>query len=313
MNAGIGEKTTSEKAGEKRKALGRGLEALLPAARSTAATAATAAAEPPAGEHTGEVVRELPLGELERSPYQPRVHVDERALEELAVSIRANGVVQPVVVRPLAEGRYQLIAGERRWLAAQRAGRATVPAVVRQVSNEQAMEMTIVENLQREDLNAMEQARAFERLGREFALTQEQIALKTGKERSSIANFVRLLKLPQQLQQDVENGVLSFGHAKALLMLATPEAQIKVARRVEEQHMSVRQTEELVQSLIHPAERLPARPAAAVDPNVREAERQLERALGVRVKIKDKKGKGKIILEYATLEDFDRVLEVLGK
>ena len=161
--------------------------------------------------------------------------------------------MQPIVVRPVSGGRYQVIAGERRWEAARTAGLHTIPAIVRQVSNEQAMEMTIIENLQREDLNPMEQARAYERLAREFGLTQEQMAQRTGKERSSVANFLRLLKLPPAVQTMVEKGQLSFGHAKVLMALDSPEAIEKLARRVVELSLSVRQTEEAVTNLIHPA------------------------------------------------------------
>ena len=288
---------------ESRKVLGRGLDSLLPGARATAAQAA------PAADLTG--VREIPIEEIDRNPYQTRTHLDEVALHELAASIRANGVVQPVVVRRVA-GRFQLIAGERRWRASNLAGKQTVPAIVKEVSNEQAMEMTIIENLQREDLNPVEQARAYERLAREFSLTQEQMAQRTGKDRSSVANFLRLLKLPVEVQLDVETGSLSFGHAKVLMMLDAPEAQLELAKRAVADALSVRQLEEIVHDLMHPAER-PAKAARQIDPNIREAERELERALGVRVEIRDRGGKGKIILRYGSLEDYDRVLEMLNR
>ncbi len=289
---------------DKRKVLGRGLDALIPAARSVLAAQSTSA--------PGEMIRELPLEQIDRNPYQTRVRFDETALAELAESIKTSGVVQPILVRPQSDGRFQLIAGERRWMASQRAGKTTVPAIVKQVSNEQAMEMTIIENLQREDLNAMEQARAYERLGREFGLTQEQMAQRTGKERSSVANFLRLLKLPSEAQTLVEENKLSFGHAKALMSLDSPEAILKLANRAVALSMSVRQVEGTVHNLMHPE---PKREKAErqVDPNVREAERQLQRALGVRVQIDDRQGKGRILIEYKSLEDFDRVVEVLGR
>jgi ParB family chromosome partitioning protein len=295
---------------DKRKVLGRGLASLLPAARATSAPEATAVE---VIQPEGEAIREIPVEEIERNPYQTRSRFDEIALHELAASIKSAGVMQPVVVRPTVGGKFQLIAGERRWLASQKAGKPTVPAIVREVSNEQALEMTIIENLQREDLGAMEQARAFERLSREFALTQEQIAQRTGKDRSVIANYIRLLKLPIDIQAEIETGTVSFGHAKVLLMLDSPETMQKVTKRIVEQGISVRETEALVHSILYPSPGQ-SEPAAepAVDPNVREAERELERALGVKVHIKDRKGKGKIILEYSSLEDFDRVLEVLG-
>jgi len=289
---------------DKRKVLGRGLDTLIPAAR--AATLTQPASAP------GEMIRQLPVEQIDRNPYQTRSRFDETALAELAESIKASGVVQPILVRPQLNGRFQLIAGERRWLASQRAGKTTVPAIVKQVSNEQAMEMTIVENLQREDLNPVEQARAYERLGREFGLTQEQMAQRTGKERSSVANFLRLLKLPSEVQALVEENKLSFGHAKALMSLDSPETVLKLANRAVALAMSVRQVEGTVHSLVHPE---PKREKAErqVDPNVRDAERQLQRALGVRVQITDNKGKGRIVIEYKSLEDFDRVVEVLGR
>jgi ParB family chromosome partitioning protein len=288
----------------KKKVLGRGLDTLLPAARSTAAPV-------PATAMSGDLVKEIPVDHIDRNPYQTRSRVNEDALNELAASIKASGVVQPIVVRAHGPGRFQLIAGERRWLASQRAGKTTVPAIVRQVSNEQAMEMTIVENLQREDLNPMEQARAYERLGREFGLTQEQMAQRTGKERSSVANFMRLLKLPESVQQMVEEDKLSFGHAKALMALDSADAMAKLAQRVVNLSMSVRQTEGAVANLISPPEKHEPQ-VRQVDPNVKEAERELSRTLGVKVTISDKGSKGKILLEYRSLDDFDRILDALG-
>jgi ParB family chromosome partitioning protein len=259
--------------------------------------------------------QEISVDLIDPNPYQTRRQINEVSLAELAESIRASGVVQPVVLRPSANGRFQLVAGERRWLASKRAGKSTVPAVVRQISNEQAMEITIIENLQREDLNPMEQARAFERLSREFSLTQEQIAARTGKDRASIANFIRLLKLPESLQAAVENGAISFGHGKVLLgLVGFPDHLDKAALEVIAKQLSVRQTEELVAKLLkpEPEDQKQQKTAVALDPNVREAQRTLERSLGVKVEIQDRKGKGKIILKYGSLDDFDRILEALG-
>lgn len=295
---------------DKRKPLGRGLASLIPAARTTAPPAIAAAAPAAA-----DAIREVSVNDIERNPYQTRGHFDEAGLAGLAASILATGVLQPVVLRHVGEGKkYQLIAGERRWLASQAVGKTTIPAVIRQVSNEQAMEMTIIENLQREDLNPMEQARAFERLGREFNLTQEQIAKRTGKDRASIANYLRLLKLPPEVQSALEQGALTMGHAKALMMLEDPATMMSVGTKVSEQGMSVRQTEQLVHTYLEPAERSSRKPKAEreVDPNVREAETELERALGCKVRIQDRSGKGSITIDYASLEDFDRILEVLG-
>jgi ParB family transcriptional regulator, chromosome partitioning protein len=296
---------------DKRRALGRGLDSLLgsqpgsqPAHVHGAAAVATEV-EAPAGEN----IREIPLEQIDRNPYQTRAATRDAAIDDLAASIASAGVMQPIVVRAADGGRYHIIAGERRWLASRRAGKATVPAIVKQVSNEQAMEMTIIENLQREDLNPMEHARAFERLGREFSLTQEQISQRTGKERATIANYLRLMRLPAEVQQWVENGALSFGHAKVLLALDSEEAIMKMAGQIMTRSLSVRQTEDLVFSIQNPKPR--EKKAKASDPNVRQAEQDLERALGVRVRIRDRKGRGKIVIEYATLEDFDRVVAAL--
>ena len=300
---------TEAKVDPKRRALGRGLEVLLPQ-RSTVVASLHGQAEQVS---TGTPL-EIPLERIDRNPFQTRTSFDEAKLEELAQSITASGVVQPIVVRRLASGRYQLITGERRLLASKKAAKETIPAIVRSVSNEQAMEMTIVENLQRADLNPMEQARAYQRLAHDFKLTQEQMALRTGKERASVANFLRLLRLPESIQQKVEGGDLSFGHARALLGLPTPEQIASAAQKVMALSMSVRQTESFVQGLLNPeskpgkAEKL----QPAQDPNVGEAQTRLQRALGLRVRIEDKKGKGKVIIDYANLEDFDSLLTALN-
>jgi ParB family chromosome partitioning protein len=272
--------------------------------------AAAAVAAPAQGSEDS--VQQIAVELIDRNPYQTRRHMDEAALDELANSIAASGVVQPIVLRPGSDGRFQLIAGERRWLASQRAHKPTVPAIVRRVSDEQAMEMTIVENLQREDLNPMEHARAFERLGREFSLTQEQMAKRTGKDRASVANYLRLLRLPEEVQLAVEEGGLSFGHAKALMALETPQEMVQVMHIITSSGMSVRRTEEYVANWGQ-WQTEPPKPRPAIDPNVRAAEEQLQRVLGLRVKIRDRKGKGTITIEYTTLEDFDRVVEALEK
>src|SRR3984885_3537955 len=208
------ETKTDPKIDPKRRALGKGLDSLLPRAQAPSA---------PPVESEGGKPREISLDLIDRNPFQTRTQVNETQLAELAASIASNGVVQPVLVRPLANGRFQLIAGERRWRASQLAGKTTVPAILRQVSDEQAMEITIVENLQRADLNPMEQARAFERLSREFHMTQEQMAQRPGKDRATVANFLRLLKPPPSVQVRVESGELTFGHARALLALSSVE------------------------------------------------------------------------------------------
>jgi ParB family transcriptional regulator, chromosome partitioning protein len=203
--------------------------------------------------------------------------------------------------------------GERRLLASKKAGKETIPAFLRQVSDEQAMEITIVENLQRTDLNPIEQARAYDRLGREFKLTQEQMAQRTGKDRASVANFLRLLRLPVEVQAKVEGGELSFGHARALLPLEDPESILKAAQKVMALSMSVRQTESYVQNLVNPEKRKAAEEKVKepLDPNVREARDLLQRALGLKVTIEDRKGKGRVIIEYSSLSDFDELLETV--
>jgi ParB family chromosome partitioning protein len=290
----------------KRRALGKGLDSLLP--RVPAASA------PSTAENEGGKPLEIPLEQIDRNPFQTRSQMNEEQLAELAASITSNGVVQPVLVRPLANGRYQLIAGERRWRASEIAGKKTIPAILRQVSDEQAMEITIVENLQRADLNPMEQARAFERLSREFHMTQEQMAIRTGKDRATVANFLRLLKLPDSVQARVETGELTYGHARALLAFEHAEEMELAARRVVTHSLSVRQTESYVAGLLHPergAKKEP-RPDISIDPNVREVQERLQRALGLKVHIDDHNGHGRVIIEYAHLEDFDGLLEQLA-
>ncbi len=309
----------------KRRALGKGLESLLSRRaptdatqlnETTAAPSSDVATPPPAHrlEESGKP-REIPIGEIDANPYQTRMRVDEQKLDELARSITANGVVQPIIVRPLPNGRFQLIAGERRWRASEKAGRSTVPAILRQVSDEQAMEMTIVENLQRADLNPIEQARAYDRLGRDFKMTQEQMAQRTGKDRATVSNFLRLLRLPEPVQARVETGELSFGHARTLLALDSAESILKAAARVTALSMSVRQTETYVQGLLNPENKginSEIKAKEQIDPNVRQAQETLQRQLGLKVRIEDKNGRGRVVIEYSGLEDFDSLMTALG-
>jgi ParB family transcriptional regulator, chromosome partitioning protein len=303
---------------EKRKALGRGLDSLLPkrAAMPAAAVApgqgAPAAAAVPAAAPAGETVQQIPVELVDNNPYQTRSYYRDDSLAELADSIKSAGVVEPLIVRPGEHGRFLLIAGQRRLAASKKAGKATVPAVVMQVSNEKAMEMTIIENLQREDLNPLDQASAYDRLSREFGLTQEQMAQRTGKPRSEVANYLRMLKLPGKVQLEIHQGGISFSHAKVLMSLQDPETIEKVAKQLMSEALSVRQLEDLCFDLNHPIEKVQTA-AKPVDPNVRAAEQELERSLGVRVRIKDKRGRGKIVIEYKSLEDFDRVVDRLSK
>ena len=294
----------------KKRALGKGLETLLPSKPAAAPSAPAPVAAP-----TGKPV-EIDVQLIDPSPYQPRQNFFTEQMDELARSIEATGVVQPIVVRQTPDGRFQLIAGERRWRASKRAGKDTVPAIVRELNDQQAMEMTIVENLQRADLNPMEQARAFDRLGREFKLTQEEIALRTGKGRVVVANFLRLMKLPVEVQQEVEEGGLSFGHARALLALGHAHQILKAAKKVKALSMSVRATENYVNALLDPEKKIGKSDKIEVeeiDPNVREAQETLQRALGLKVRIEDKNGRGRVVIEYAKLEQFDTLFEMLTK
>lgn len=267
------------------------------------------------------LVMQVALSDIDRNPFQTRhVHKDD-ALEELAESIKANGVVQPIVVRPSAEeGRYILVLGERRLHASKLAGRDTIPAIVRRVSEQQAAEMTIVENLQREDLSPLEQAEAFRVLSQEFKLTQQQIGERVGLSRESVSNYMRLLKLPPEVLQLLAEKKVNFAEAKELLKLENNDQMSKAALYAVKKGMTLEQIERLVMSMNGLADPFPGMPgqvvkkqgaARWVDPNVRAAQMELERMLGVRVRIRDRKGKGKIVIEYSTVDDYDRVVEAL--
>jgi ParB family chromosome partitioning protein len=241
--------------------------------------------------------QEIDTDLIQPSPFQPRTRFREEALEELARSIKASGIIQPLVVRPVG-GRYQLIAGERRWRAAQRAGLTKVSAIIRQVSDELALEMTLVENIQREDLNAIETARAFERLMAEFQLTQESVAERTGKDRATVANAVRLLKLEPTIQEWIEEGKLSAGHGRALLAVADPQLRMRYAHRASRGGLTVRQIERLAARRSRTASA--ATPAAAQDANIRAALDELQRHLGTKVLLREKTKMrpGQLVLEY---------------
>jgi ParB family transcriptional regulator, chromosome partitioning protein len=312
--------TTAERVIDKRRALGRGLDSLLPSGPRVVAGAAVPVApldhssvtEFQAEAARGEdAILRIPLSQIDENPYQTRLQFNEQALNELAESIRSSGIVQPIVVRTSTNGRFALILGERRCRAAKLAGEATVPAIVRQVSNEQAAEMTIVENLQRQDLNCLEQAKAFARLSREFGLTQEQIGQRTGCSRESVANYLRLLKLPDEVQQHLANGELGFSEARVLLQLGDPQLIPGVAKQAMEAKLSVAQLAAVVDRLNLPPQEKAGAPERVVDPNVRAAESELAQLLGCKVRINDRKGKGRIVIEYSNLDDFDRVLEML--
>jgi ParB family chromosome partitioning protein len=296
-----------------RNALGRGLGALIrepePHAPATPAahlnpqaipvahtSGAAAVATAPALSPTPSGPLQIDIDLIDPSPYQPRTRFREEALDELARSIRTSGIIQPLVVRPIGL-RYQLIAGERRWRAAQRAGLTKAPAIVRQVSDELALEMTLVENIQREDLNALEQARAFERLMDEFDLTQESVAERTGKDRATVANAIRLLKLESTIQEWIEEGKLSAGHGRALLAVAEPQLRMRYAQRAARGGLTVRQIERLASRRSRGA-KLPTE--IHLDPNIREAIEELQRHLGTKVLLrqKTKSRPGQLVLEF---------------
>ena len=287
-----------------RNALGRGLEALIRGAEPQIATiptqpaghVAVGAVAPPAKNTMSAGPQEIDIDLIEPSPYQPRTRFREEALEELARSIRASGIIQPLVVRPVGN-RFQLIAGERRWRAAQRAGLSKVGAIVRQVSDGLALELTLVENIQREDLNAIEAARAFERLMSEFQLTQETVAERTGKDRTTVANAVRLLKLEHDIQAWIEEGKLSACHGRALLAVAEPQLRMRYARRAARGGLTVRQIERLAARRAHGAQ---PRAETHPDPNIRAALEELQRHLGTKVLLRQKTKirPGHLVLEY---------------
>ena len=279
-----------------RKALGRGLGALLSAEGTAPAT---------------EDASEIPIDLIDPSSLQPRTVFDEAKLAELAQSINANGVVQPLLLRRKGP-RYELIAGERRWRAAQLAGLSKVPAVIRSVSDDKVLELALIENIQREDLNPIEEARAYKKLIDTVGLTQETVAERVGRDRSYVTNYLRLLKLPNDLQDLLQRGKLSTGHARALLGTEHVEVQRRLARKVIEQDLSVRATEQLVRQTVEPRQRKPPRTTAAVDPNVRAAESKLRRQFGTQVRIvTDDSGRGKIELEFYNATDLDRLYSLL--
>ena len=295
-----------------RNALGRGLGALIrepepqiptkpgevnPQISVGAPTSGgAAAAVAPAMSPTAAGPLQIDIDLIEPSPFQPRTRFREEALDELAHSIQSSGIIQPLVVRPIGN-RYQLIAGERRWRAAQRAELKSVPAIVRQVPDDLALEMSLVENIQREDLNAIEQARAFERLMAEFHATQEVVAERTGKDRATVANAIRLLKLEPTIQDWIEEGKLSAGHGRALLAVADPQLRMRYARRAARGGLTVRQIERLASRRSRGAKTLGH---AEVDPNIREALDELQRHLGTKVLLrqKTKLRPGQLVLEY---------------
>jgi len=269
------------------------------------------------------LVVNVAIADVDKNPFQTRYVDDDDALEELAESIKANGVVQPIVVRPAErDGRYILVVGERRLHASKKAGKTHIPALVRRLSAQQAAEMTIIENLQREDLSPLEQAEAFRVLSNEFKLTQEEIGQRVGLSRVSVANYMRLLKLPREVMQLLAEKRINFAQAKELLKLENNDRIAEAALYAVKKGMNIEQIEMLVLRMEGLLDPLPDMPgvkkkeektggARWVDPNVRSAQMDLERMLGVRVRIRDRKGHGKIVIEYSTVDDYERVVEML--
>jgi ParB family chromosome partitioning protein len=284
----------------KRRSLGKGLDALLAGSGSAARADSPAGASDP-----GDGLREIPVDRIQRGRYQPRRDFDPDALEDLARSIRAQGLMQPIVLRSVGEERYEIIAGERRWRAAQLAGLESIPAVLREVDDEAAIAMALIENIQREDLNPIEEATALSRLQEEFELTQQQVADAVGKSRSAVANLLRLMGLEPEVRTLLERGDLDMGHARCLLALS-PSQQPQAARQVVARDLSVRQTEALVRHL--QAEDKP-RADKSLDPDIRRLQDELSQRLGARVHIQHQaSGKGRLVLDYASLDELDGIL-----
>lgn len=312
---------------EKRPAMGRGLADLLgkSAARASAgppaavpvtpATTTTATAEPQPARPAMDELAHLPVELLERGKYQPRVDMRQEALEELAISIRNQGVIQPIVVRALAAPppgqpqRYEIIAGERRWRAAQIAGLATIPAVVRRVPDEAAIAMALIENIQRENLNPLEEARALERLIAEFGVTHQQAADAVGRSRAAVSNLLRLLELAPEVAELVEKRQLEMGHARALLPLTNRRQQTEVGNLVARSGLSVRETEALVRRMLTPAGDKTDAASPQIDPNIARLQTDLAERLGAKVLIQHGSGgKGKLVVSYNSLDELDGIL-----
>ncbi|MGD8563717.1 MAG: ParB/RepB/Spo0J family partition protein [Desulfarculaceae bacterium] len=286
----------------RKKALGRGLAALLGDSEPLTGTL-------PTDPRPGEKVVEIPLERLEPNPFQPRRHYEPESLQALADSIAEHGLLQPVLVRPVAQG-YQLIAGERRMRATQLAGITSMPAVVRQASDQQALLLALLENLQREDLGPLEEARAFQRLKQEFELSQEEIAKGVGKERSTVANALRLLNLPDSIQQDLAAGKISAGHARALLSLPTESLMRKARDQIIQKGLSVRAAERLVKSLTRPPK---PRSRSSAEVYLSGLAEEISRHLGTKVEITRRGKRGRIQIEYYTDQDLERLLAVLRR
>ncbi len=277
----------------KRKALGRGLGALFENSNLD--------------NDDQESLRQIPIDQLERGRYQPRFTMNKGSLKELADSIAAQGVVQPIVVRQMNNGKYEIVAGERRWRAAQLAGLETIPSIVRSIPDEAAMAIALIENIQREDLNPLEEAMAMQRLMQEFEMTHQQVAERVGRSRAAVSNYLRLLTLGEDVRKLLETGKLDMGHARALLSLSSAE-QLRLGRKVAEDGLTVRQTESLVRKMLdRPA---PKKKRRSSNTDIRNLEQKLSDKLGAKVRIQSgKRGKGKLIIEYNSNDELDGILK----
>jgi ParB family chromosome partitioning protein len=276
-----------------KKALGKGLKALIGEPEEFA-------------RYDTSTWQRVPIDEIEPNPFQPREDFDEAKLADLASSIKANGMLQPIIVRQTGHN-YQIIAGERRWRAAQRANMMSIPAIIRDATEQEMLQIALIENLQRQDLNPIEEANAYRSLIDEFHLTQDTLAHHVGKDRSTVANTIRLLGLPTEIQDHVSRGTLSMGHARALLSLDDPSAQLALSARVVKEGLSVREVEKLVKTPFKP--RRP--PAAATDPNVRRIEEELQRSLGTKVRIRTTGRRGRIEIPFHSPEEFEAIMDSL--
>ncbi|MFK8047264.1 MAG: ParB/RepB/Spo0J family partition protein [Halioglobus sp.] len=293
----------------KKRGLNKGLGALLGATNATDKSLQTApvlGADSSADNLKDAELQELPVDLIQRGKYQPRREMDQDLLQELADSIRAQGVMQPIVVRPISDKKYEIIAGERRWRATQLAQLDTIPVVIKDVSDEAAIAMALIENIQREDLNPIEEAASLQRLQQEFELTQQEVATAVGKSRSTIANLLRLMSLQEDVRISLERGDLEMGHARALLGLEAND-QSQAARIVVGKGFSVRQTEALVRSILGQKNKTPV--SKQLDPNIRQLQDDLSQRIGAKVQIQhSSKGKGKLVLAYNSLDELDGIL-----
>jgi ParB family chromosome partitioning protein len=277
-----------------KKALGRGLSALLSDSLAQ-----------------GDELLEIDIDLIEPNPDQPRLRFDETKLEELAQSIRSNGLVQPILLRRVPGGRYQIVAGERRWRAAQRAGLHKLSSVVREIPDSKLLELALIENIQRQELNPIEEAQAYQRLIRDFKMTQDEVAQRVGKDRSSVANYLRLLKLPAQIQKMLEDGSLSMGHARALLGLDSERLQTDLANDIVNRKLSVRDTEQAVKRASSGSSGKESSTPIRNDANIRAAELRLKRHLGTQVKIQLGQSGGKIEIEFGSMSELDRIYSII--